>query len=231
MKAYQIKIELVDSTPLIWRRVMMPADATFNRLHDIIQNTMNFQSGYPYEPYHLFEFVLHEDNLVVTINEEEYQENKAYKKLYKHTTLDKEKDPFGAIARHLNTTIRKPQTLKIDPYIEKNGELDYVYDFGDGWRIKVILEETTEEYYYGYPTLIDGAETAPPEDVGGIPGYYDFLSIYHDDQHPDYKMMRTWADEQRYKEYDKEFINSCLKAIKYKKTEWDKLGKDPYKGY
>ena len=29
MKAYQIKIELVDSNPLIWRRVIIPADVTF----------------------------------------------------------------------------------------------------------------------------------------------------------------------------------------------------------
>jgi len=37
MKAYQIKIEIQHSEPLIWRRVIMPADATFNRLHDVIQ--------------------------------------------------------------------------------------------------------------------------------------------------------------------------------------------------
>ncbi|WP_227765122.1 plasmid pRiA4b ORF-3 family protein [Zhaonella formicivorans] len=31
MKAYQIKIELIDSEPLIWRRVVIPADVTFRR--------------------------------------------------------------------------------------------------------------------------------------------------------------------------------------------------------
>jgi hypothetical protein len=34
MKAYQIKIELIDFEPLIWRRVVIPADVTFKRLHD-----------------------------------------------------------------------------------------------------------------------------------------------------------------------------------------------------
>ncbi|MCT2536671.1 plasmid pRiA4b ORF-3 family protein [Aquibacillus koreensis] len=231
MKAYQIKIELLDSDPLIWRRVIMPAAATFNRLHDVIQNTLNFQSGYPHLHYHLFEFDIAKDYLTVTNNEEEYHENKAYKKHYKKTPPSKEDDPFGVIARHLKTTVRQPQTLKIDNYLEKHGEFLYTYDFGDNWRIKVTLEEVTEEYYYGYPTLLDGAETAPPEDVGGIPGYYDFLSIYHDKNHPDYQMIREWAKEQSYREYDEEFINRCLKGVKYKKTEWDKLGIDPYRGY
>ena len=45
MKAYIIKIELLDSYPLIWRRVVMPADATFRRLHDVIQTVTNFLSG------------------------------------------------------------------------------------------------------------------------------------------------------------------------------------------
>ena len=58
MKAYIIKIELQDSNPVIWRRVIMPADATFNRLHDVIQTVTNFQSGYPSDGYHLFRFDL-----------------------------------------------------------------------------------------------------------------------------------------------------------------------------
>lgn len=37
MKAYIIKIELEGSKPLIWRRVIMPAGATYRRLHDVTQ--------------------------------------------------------------------------------------------------------------------------------------------------------------------------------------------------
>ena len=47
MKSYIIRIELEESNPLIWRRVIMPAGATYKRLHDVIQNVTNFQSGYP----------------------------------------------------------------------------------------------------------------------------------------------------------------------------------------
>lgn len=37
MKSYITRIELEESNPLIWRRVIMPAGATYKRLHDVIQ--------------------------------------------------------------------------------------------------------------------------------------------------------------------------------------------------
>jgi hypothetical protein len=79
MKAYQIKIELIGSDPFIWRRVVMPADATFNRLNDVIQNITNFKSGYPYGDYHLYEFYLPDEDIRVTNDDEVYREYKYYK--------------------------------------------------------------------------------------------------------------------------------------------------------
>ena len=73
MKSYIVKIELQDTNPLIWRRVIMPAGATFNRLHDVIQTVTNFQSGYPDGDYNLYEFDLQEENIRVTNDEEAYQ--------------------------------------------------------------------------------------------------------------------------------------------------------------
>ncbi|MDD3225884.1 MAG: plasmid pRiA4b ORF-3 family protein, partial [Clostridium sp.] len=74
MKAYQIKIELIDSKPLIWRRVIIPADVTFKRLHDTIQISMDWSD------YHLYEFEFPEEKLRITNDDEAYEENKFYKK-------------------------------------------------------------------------------------------------------------------------------------------------------
>ncbi|WP_077623272.1 plasmid pRiA4b ORF-3 family protein [Sediminibacillus massiliensis] len=222
MKAYQIKITLLETNPVIWRRVIMPADVTFNRLHDIIQNTTNFQSGYPSDHCHLFEFDLRQDNLVVTNDLETYEENKFYKKQYKKAAPGREEDPFGVIANHLKMTIRQPR-IKLDKYIEKFGQFIYTYDFGDNWQFEILLEEVVEDYHYGYPTLISGQGTAPPEDVGGVERFNRFLMIYHDPAHEGHREVREWAESQGYREYDEEWINRRLKPLKYKKTEWDKL--------
>ena len=70
MKAYQIKIELVDSNPLIWRRVIIPADVTFKRLHDTIQFSMDWWDC------HLYEFEFPQEKLRITNDGETYEEFK-----------------------------------------------------------------------------------------------------------------------------------------------------------
>ena len=43
MSAHEIKIELKDSEPLIWRRVVIPIEMTFEKLHIAIQLAMGWQ--------------------------------------------------------------------------------------------------------------------------------------------------------------------------------------------
>lgn len=84
------------------------------------------------------------------------------------------------------------------------------------------------QFYFGFPTLLDGAKTAPPEDVGGIRVFYEFMEIYKDRKHPENEDMKTWAEPLGFREYDIDWINEILKGIKYKKTEWDKIKHEQY---
>ncbi|QGU00304.1 hypothetical protein SYNTR_1710 [Candidatus Syntrophocurvum alkaliphilum] len=234
MKSYIIRIELEESNPLIWRRVVMPSGATFKRLHDIIQNVTNFQSGYPNEGYHLYEFDLTEENKVVTDDQEAYLEHQHYKKNRKMyderlKTMSPEMLEFEKrYQERLKIEVRKPTGIKVDDYLEKYKEIRYTYDFGDGWHFKVKLEKIVNDYYFGFPSLLDGAETAPPEDVGGIHGFYEFMEIYRDKNHPKHKAMQEWAESIYFKEYDPDWINKRLKGLNYKKTQWDKINHERY---
>ena len=78
MKAYRIRIELVDSEPLVWRRVMIPAGATFFRFFDTIQSAMSWL-GDSLDSYHLYEFDLSEENLRITNDEEAIEDNRMVK--------------------------------------------------------------------------------------------------------------------------------------------------------
>jgi len=224
MKSYIIKIELEETDPLIWRRVIMPAGATYKRLHDIIQNVTNFQSGYPYGGYHLYEFDLTEENKLVTDDEEAYLEHQHYKKNKKMYEEELKNMPpqmkeFEKLHQErLKIEVRKPSTLKIDDYLEKYKEIRYAYDFGDNWHFTIKLEQIVNDYSFGFPTLLDGAETAPPEDVGGIQGFYEFLEAYRDLKHPEHLEMKEWAESLYFREYDPNWINERLKALKYKKS-------------
>lgn len=229
MKSFIIKIELEDSEPLIWRRVIMPAGATYRRLHDVIQNVTNFQGGYPSNDYHLYDFDLSKVNMLVTDNEEAYLEHQHFiknKKYYAERlkSLEPNMLKFEKIHQErLKIDVRKPTSLKIDDYLEAHKVIRYNYDFGDNWWFTIKLEEIVDDYFFGYPTLLDGAETAPPEDVGGIHGFYAFLDAYRDPKHPDHKEVCEWVDVLHFREYDPSRINDKLKSLNYKKTEWDKI--------
>ncbi|MEC6746936.1 plasmid pRiA4b ORF-3 family protein [Marinilactibacillus sp. XAAS-LB27] len=219
MKAYIVRVEFDDSNPLIWRKVIMPADVTFKRLNEVIQAVTNFnQNDITFEG-HLYEFQLNEENRIVTNNDEAYEEHQYYKQnksFFENRLKTTDPDMMESEQRYqdrLKREVRKPSGIKIDAYLEKFGSIDYLYDYGDSWRITVTLEETVEDYYFGYPTLLDGSETAPPEDVGGMTGFYQFLEAYHNPSHPDHQELQAWATSQRFKEYDPKQINRMLKKL------------------
>ncbi len=63
---FQIKISLMDSDPLIWRRVLVPSNFTLKKLHDIIQIVMGWQKS------HLHQFLVGE--AIYSENEPEFED-------------------------------------------------------------------------------------------------------------------------------------------------------------
>jgi len=67
----------------------------------------NFQSGYPDFGYHLFEFDLPEENMIITNDEEAYREHQYYKKNKKMFEERLKKMPPNIVALTLNTVALK----------------------------------------------------------------------------------------------------------------------------
>jgi len=71
--------------------------------------------------------------------------------------------------------------------------LAYEYDMGDSWEHRLQMEKLLPaDPAASYPRFIDGAMHCPPEDVGGIPGFYEFLDAVADPKHPDHEDRRDW---------------------------------------
>jgi hypothetical protein len=87
--------------------------------------------------------------------------------------------------------------VRVDALLRDEGEsFVYEYDFGDGWEHKVTLEKALPyKSSHVTPRCIDGRRGCPPEDVGGIFGYSEFLQAYSDAGHPQHSDMRQWAGE------------------------------------
>jgi hypothetical protein len=87
--------------------------------------------------------------------------------------------------------------IKISQLVRPEGErtkLIYEYDFGDGWRHEVLLEKVLpKESGCKYPICVTGKRACPPEDIGGIPGFYRFLKVRLDPQHEMYQYYGDWC--------------------------------------
>lgn len=71
----------------------------------------------------------------------------------------------------------------------------YTYDFGDDWRHRIVVEAISPPSPGNdYPTCVTGRMPAPPEDVGGPPGYEHLLVVLADPQHPDHEELSEWVD-------------------------------------
>ena len=70
---------------------------------------------------------------------------------------------------------------------------NYTYDFGDGWEHAIVVEKVMQPAAgIAYPICIDGKRQCPPEDCGGIPGFYDLLAAISDPAHKEHEDMLDW---------------------------------------
>jgi hypothetical protein len=74
--------------------------------------------------------------------------------------------------------------------------IDYLYDFGDSWEHRITVTNIRPaESGVSYPRYIAGEWNAPPEDCGGIPGFYAMLEAVADPNHPNHAEAKEWLDE------------------------------------
>ena len=69
----------------------------------------------------------------------------------------------------------------------------YEYDFGDTWMHEVKVEKIIPlDSKIIYPHLVDGEMACPPEDCGGLGGYYELLEILKNPKAKEHKDMLEW---------------------------------------
>lgn len=92
----------------------------------------------------------------------------------------------------------------------------YTYDFGDGWEHRVSVEDKLPIGPASKHSICTGgAQACPPEDVGGPPGYMDFLHAVSDRTHPEHAAMREWyGGEFDPSAFNVEVANGRLRRVK-----------------
>ncbi len=187
---FQFKIAIKDIDPPIWRRILIPEKYSFWDLHVAIQDAMGWLD------YHLHVFRI--------------------RRKHAHTVIEigiPNEDRFEG-----DPVILQGWDVPVSEYFGDIGTVaEYEYDFGDGWQHEVLFEGILlKEKKEKYPKCIGGERACPPEDCGGVGGYYHLLEVLSDHANEEYKEIVTWLG----KEYTADGFDASHVKFDNPKKRW-----------
>jgi hypothetical protein len=203
----QLRAWLVDSKPEIWRRVLVDPRFTLQQLHTVLQHAFGWTDS------HLHEFHEKDGRRYATPSREDWGD----------PVIDERKVSLG------------------DVFHRAKRKIAYEYDFGDSWIHAIELEKRVDSekvdypfetfvkegkgYFSGKPRAaicIAGEKSGPPEDCGGLYGFYELLEIKQkpaakrsDDEH---ERLEWLGDEWDFDRCDLSEINQMLGKMRVKKA-------------
>ncbi|MBN2385597.1 MAG: plasmid pRiA4b ORF-3 family protein [Anaerolineales bacterium] len=111
---------------------------------------------------------------------------------------------------------------RLDQFVSGEGfEIRYEYDFGDSWEHILQVEKILPaEKGVRYPICISARRACPPEDVGGVWGYENFLQAISDPKHEQHDEYREWiGGDFDPEEFDLDEVNERLRHYKQYRQE------------
>jgi Plasmid pRiA4b ORF-3-like protein len=163
-----LRIELLDVTPLVWRRVLVSNRWTLASLHRYVQWVMGWSDSHAHE-FQVGEGVVAPDWWIYEVDRD--TDTRQYR--------DERRVSVAAVVAELGA----------------GGEFEYRYDMGDGWQHRLVVESlprVAETQDLSPPVCLAGENACPPEDVGGPAGYAQFLEILGDRAHEQHEDMVRW---------------------------------------
>lgn len=167
-KTVALRIELLDVTPLVWRRIVVSNQWTFADLHHYLQWVMGWWDSHPHE-FEVGDQIVAPDWWIEEIGLDHEVAN------YR----DERRITIAVAAAELGI----------------RGEIEYLYDMGDDWRHRLVIETPPPAWDVNdlpLPACIAGENACPPEDVGGSPGYQRFLETIGDRESDYHVEMLRW---------------------------------------
>jgi len=175
VELYQMKIRIELEGWDVWRRVLVPSTYSFRHLHNIIQIVFDWQNC------HLHEFYAHKQDAKTM-----------------HIIMDDDPETLQWIDFDIRDVVQE-RFVALKDIFPVYDNVEYVYDFGDGWQHTFTIEKVMRSNEFK-ATYLDGNGERPPEDVGGSGGYQEYKDIMADEKHPEHENMKAWAETQKERE-------------------------------
>lgn len=164
-RAFELLLTLDLEVYKATRRIIVPANLEFKRLHKVLQSVLNW------EDYHLYDFTIFDDN----------EDQPAVRLVPSEDDLEYDED----------AVLMKGHILS--EFLPRCKSMHYTYDMGDNWEHEIQLVRVIDEYAKESPYLLEASGQTPPEDVGGVGGFMNFREIMLNPDHPEYEETKEWA--------------------------------------
>jgi hypothetical protein len=188
---YEFRITLNGSKPPIWRKLAVPSDIVLGELHEVIQIAMGWTNS------HLHQFRLRDKGLKPSPQEiaRRFQQGDIDEtfldRVGGHRVFVTKVTPWGDPT---DMEGEDENAVTLGEVCQKvKSKLIYEYDFGDGWEHTIEVQKIIEpEPGVECPVCLGGKKACPPEDCGGIWGYYQLLETIADPDAEDHEDMVEW---------------------------------------
>lgn len=88
----------------------------------------------------------------------------------------------------------------------------YMYDFGDDWEHTITVMRIQSDEADGLtPVCLGGERRCPPEDVGGVPGYYLMVEALADPRHEEHDAFDNWLGPWDIEHFSCDEVNAELR--------------------
>ncbi len=242
----EIKITLNDSKPPIWRKVAVPSDISLGELHDVIQIAMGWTNSHMHQfilrgkkpkparrklpestgtvekkvidlPGGRKGYMIslkRDDNAVPTPSEPTMSWFDTGDRYFVTKVT-----PWGEPTDMEGENEDAVTLAEVCPKIKS--KLIYEYDLGDGWEHTIeVLKIIEPEAGVEYPVCLAGKKACPPEDCGGVWGYYELLETIADPDADDHEDMVEWlGDDFDPDAFDPEEANTTLAEWRSSRSE------------
>ncbi|MEJ6543551.1 plasmid pRiA4b ORF-3 family protein [Brachybacterium paraconglomeratum] len=155
VRVLTVRVDLHHSTPPIWRRLELRSDLSLEDVHTVLQTAFGWAG------YHSWRFAA---------GGEPFDE--ATQQFLCASGVEEGEDPDGVAAGEV-----RPGEL-----LQSEGDaLEYLYDYGDGWDLGIMVEAVREAEAGDAPArATGGSRAAPPEDCGGLRDEEDLKTLLED---------------------------------------------------
>lgn len=215
---FQFYAELDDYKPKIWRRFQVANDITAARFGYIIMTLFEMQAS------HLFCFDVptyenFKTEMLKKLPQEQFERlfsdmRSSHNRL--HLQIFHEEFPYDP---EEGETARDARKCKLKDAVSHPGErLMFWYDFGDDWRVTLVLEEVIRDRDLPggeLPRVLEGEGFGIIEDCGGVGGLAEMAKAFKKKKGAAYDQFREWlgVDELDLNAFDLDDMNFRLKKI------------------